>query len=109
MKAGALDFIEKPYDNEAMLAAIARGMALGGASAAREEERAQIARRLKSLSARERQVLSGLVAGSANKVIARDLDISPRTVEIYRAHVMSKMHAHSLSELVRMALTVGAA
>jgi two-component system response regulator FixJ len=109
MKAGVLDFIEKPYDNEAMLAAIARGMALGGASAAREEERAAIARRLESLSRRERQVLGGLVAGSANKVIARDLDISPRTVEIYRAHMMQKMQAHSLSELVRMALAVGAA
>ncbi len=63
--------------------------------------------RLAALSAREREVLEGLVAGKANKVIAFDLGISPRTVEIYRAHVMTKMNAGSLSELVRMALLAG--
>jgi two-component system, LuxR family, response regulator FixJ len=107
MKAGVLDFIEKPYDNEAMLDAIARGMALGGETAARDDERAEVLARADSLSTRERQVLAALVAGSANKVIARDLDISPRTVEVYRAHVMRKMQARSLSELVRMALAAG--
>ena len=67
----------------------------------------QFLHRIDGLTQRERQVLSGLVAGKANKVIARDLDISPRTVEIYRAHVMSKREAQSLSELVRMALVAG--
>ncbi len=107
MKAGVMDFIEKPFDDETMLAAIRKGFAALGESDAREGERAEFLRRIDSLSARERQVLSGLVAGKANKVIAYDLDISPRTVEIYRAHVMTKMQAHSLSDLVRMALVAG--
>jgi len=107
MKAGCLDFIEKPFDDETMLEAIRRGFAAEGESEARDGERAEFLRRIDSLSARERQVLSGLVAGKANKVIAYDLDISPRTVEIYRAHVMTKMQAHSLSDLVRMALVAG--
>jgi two-component system response regulator FixJ len=103
-----MDFLEKPFDDEAMLTAIRKGFAAQGESDARDGERAAFLRRIESLSARERQVLSGLVAGKANKVIAYDLDISPRTVEIYRAHVMTKMQAHSLSELVRMALVAGA-
>jgi two-component system response regulator FixJ len=107
MKAGVVDFIEKPYDDETMLGAIRSALARQGETRARDSERADIVRRLASLSPRERQVLEGLVAGKANKVIAYDLDISPRTVEIYRAHVMTKMQAHSLSELVRMALVAG--
>jgi two-component system response regulator FixJ len=109
MKAGAMDFFEKPYDNGIMLSAIATGLARQGESEAREDEKADFLSRYDRLSARERQVLRGLIAGSANKVIARDLEISPRTVEIYRANVMSKMQAHSLSELVRMALVTGLA
>jgi two-component system response regulator FixJ len=107
MKAGVMDFIEKPYDNEAMLAAIATGLAQQDECAARDEEKADFLRRLERLSGREQQVLHGVIAGGANKVIARDLEISPRTVEIYRANVMSKMQARSLSELVRMALVAG--
>ena len=107
MKAGVLDFIEKPYDDEVMLGAIRAALARAGESDVREGERAEFARRIESLSPRERQVLDGLVAGKANKVIAYDLDISPRTVEIYRAHVMGKMQARSLSEVVRMALVAG--
>ena len=90
-----------------MLAAIANGLASQEACEARDDERADFLRRLDRLSGRERQVLNRLIAGSANKVIARDLDISPRTVEIYRANVMGKMQARSLSELVRMALVAG--
>lgn len=109
MKAGVSDFIEKPYDDETMLGAIRAAMTRQGEGQARDEVRAEFLRRLESLSPRERQVLEGLVAGKANKVIAHDLDISPRTVEIYRAHVMTKTHAQSLSELVRMALVAGIA
>ena len=107
MKAGVMDFIEKPFDDELMLNAINKAMARQGETAARDDEKAELLRRIEMLSARERQVLGGLVAGKANMVIAYDLDISPRTVEIYRAHVMTKMQAQSLSELVRMALVAG--
>ena len=109
MKAGVIDFIEKPYDDETMLGAIRQALTRGDESQAQSDERAELVRRIESLSPRERQVLEGLVAGKANKVIAYDLDISPRTVEIYRAHVMTKMQAQSLSELVRMALVAGIA
>jgi two-component system response regulator FixJ len=104
MKAGVVDFIEKPYDDETMLAAIRSALEQRDADAARAEEKTAILQRIEALSPRERQVLQGLVAGKANKVIAYDLDISPRTVEIYRAHLMTKMSARSLSELVRMSL-----
>jgi two-component system response regulator FixJ len=109
MKAGVVDFIEKPYDDETMLGAIRQALARQDETQARSDERTELLRRVESLSTRERQVLEGLVAGKPNKVIAFDLDISPRTVEIYRAHVMTKMQAQSLSELVRMALVAGIA
>jgi len=109
MKAGVVDFIEKPYDDETMLRAIRTALERLDTEAARGGERAEFLGRIDALSPRERQVLDGLVAGKANKVIAYDLDISPRTVEIYRAHVMTKMQAQSLSELVRMALVAGVA
>jgi len=108
MKLGAADFIEKPFDDEALLAAI--GTALDR-SRQRERDDArlhELRARLGSLSAREREVLDGLVAGHPNKTIAYDLGISPRTVEVYRANVMTKMQAATLSELVRMALTADA-
>jgi two-component system response regulator FixJ len=109
MKSGAVDFMEKPFDDDAMLRAVRAALARHGEALEQGQERAAIRRRLATLSNRERQVLEGLVAGHANKRIAHELDISPRTVEIYRAHVMTKMEAASLSELVRMALIVGAA
>jgi two-component system, LuxR family, response regulator FixJ len=107
MKAGAADFFEKPFSDDAMLAAVRRALGSQREDRARETDRDAVRQRLTSLTARERQVLEGLVAGKANKNIAFDLGISPRTVEIYRANVMTKMNAASLSELVRMALSVG--
>jgi two-component system response regulator FixJ len=107
MKAGAADFIEKPFDDQVLLDALHTALAGRSSDTKRQAERAEIQERLGSLSARERQVLEGLVNGHANKVIAHDLGISPRTVEIYRANVMTKMNAPSLSDLVRMALLAG--
>jgi two-component system response regulator FixJ len=107
MKAGVSDFIEKPYDDEAMLGAIRGALERAGRAEAASAQRAEYRGRLDSLSTREGEVLLGLVAGKSNKVIAYDLDISPRTVEIYRAKVMSKMAARSLSELLRMYLAAG--
>jgi len=107
MKIGAADFLEKPFDDEALLASVKSALDRLKNDVQRETDRADLNNRLASLSAREREVLEGLVAGKANKVIAFDLGISPRTVEIYRAHVMTKMNAGSLSELVRMALLAG--
>ncbi len=107
MKAGAIDFFEKPFDDDLLLASVRTALGQVEQDAHREAERAQLHERLASLSNRERDVLEGLVAGKANKVIAFDLGISPRTVEIYRANVMTKMAARSLSDLVRMALAAG--
>jgi two-component system response regulator FixJ len=107
MKIGAADFLEKPFDDEVLLASVRAALSRLEMGTQRESERADLNNRLAALSAREREVLEGLVAGKANKVIAFDLGISPRTVEIYRAHVMTKMNAGSLSELVRMALIAG--
>jgi two-component system, LuxR family, response regulator FixJ len=107
MKVGATDFLEKPFDDNVLLASIRSALDRLQKDAQRETERADLNSRLAALSTREREVLEGLVAGKANKVIAFDLGISPRTVEIYRAHVMTKMNAGSLSELVRMALLAG--
>ena len=107
MKLGAADFLEKPFDDEAMLAAVRSALTRGDNERHRETERAEINERLASLSNRERDVLNGLVVGQANKQIAFELGISPRTVEIYRANLMDKMQAGSLSGLVRMALIVG--
>lgn len=106
MKSGAADFLEKPFDDERVLESVRAALEHRRAAGEIDSERAQISERLASLSQRERQVLDGLVAGLPNKTIAHDLGISPRTVEVYRAHVMSKMQAGSLSELVRMALRV---
>jgi two-component system response regulator FixJ len=108
MKFGAADFLEKPFDDEVLLASVRSALDRSEASAALETERAEIRARIATLTHREREVLDGLIAGHPNKIIAFDLEISPRTVEIYRANVMTKMKAGSLSELVRMALAAGA-
>jgi two-component system response regulator FixJ len=107
MKFGALDFLEKPFHDDAILDTVRAALNQQGADAKRETDRSEIMDKLASLSNRERQVLEGLVAGHANKTIAFDHGISPRTVEIYRANLMSKMQATSLSDLVRMALVGG--
>ena len=107
MKAGAADFLEKPFDDEVLLASVRSALKRHDGETKRQAERGQIESKLAALSNRERDVLGGLVAGRANKQIAFDLGISPRTVEIYRANLMNKMEAASLSDLVRMALTVG--
>jgi two-component system response regulator FixJ len=107
MKLGAVDFFEKPYDDEALLSSVRSALSRQEDDAKRTAAKGEIKARLAGLSPREREVLEGLVAGKPNKSIAHDLAISPRTVEIYRANVMTKMNAASLSELVRMALVGG--
>jgi len=107
MKLGAADFFEKPFDGDKMIAAVQSALSNCRKNADRDAERREVQDRLATLTPRERDVLKGLVAGNPNKVIAFDLGISPRTVEIYRANVMTKMKSGSLSELVRMALHAG--
>jgi two-component system response regulator FixJ len=107
MKIGALDFLEKPFDDEVLLASVRSALNQLDQDQRRQTERSDIQGRLETLSNRERDVLQGLVAGHANKQIAYDLGISPRTIEIYRANLMTKMQASSLSNLVRMALIAG--
>lgn len=110
MKAGALDFIEKPFSSQAILASVEAALARVKADRdgeARDPAAAAAAAKLESLSPREREVLQGLLVGLPNKSIAYDLAISPRTVEIHRARVMDKMGARSLSELIRLALAAG--
>jgi two-component system response regulator FixJ len=104
MKLGAADFVEKPFDDERLIGVVQAALA----GAPREADPSgEISARVASLSPRERQVLDGLVAGQSNKAIARTHDISPRTVEVYRANLMAKMEAASLSELVRLAMRAG--
>lgn len=106
MKVGALDFIEKPFRDDVLLEAVGRALArstsitAGEADAADENLRATF----ETLSPREREVLSGVILGKTNKMIARDFAISPRTVEVHRANVMTKTGARTLSDLVRMTL-----
>ncbi|MFL6846576.1 MAG: response regulator FixJ [Allosphingosinicella sp.] len=104
MRQGVADFLEKPFGDDAILEAIRGALARRRSDSEGQAERAAIRERLESLSPREGDVLEGLVEGHANKVIAFDLGISARTVEVYRANLMTKMKAGSLSELVRMAM-----
>ncbi len=102
MRQGVADFIEKPFSDDAILDAVRNALARAEGRDQLLAQKEQVLARLESLSPREREVLDGLIEGHANKVIAYDLEISARTVEVYRANVMTKMQAHSLSELVRM-------
>ena len=107
MKAGVSDFIEKPFNDEVLISALhaacERRKDKTGPAAARQAAELRLA----SLSPREREVLTGVVEGKLNKIIAFELDISPRTVEIYRANLMSKTGARNISELMRIALAAG--
>lgn len=107
MKIGAVDFLEKPFDDDHLLSAVRSALDKEADAVKRNAQISEIHDKLAALSNRERQVLEGLVAGHANKNIAFDLGISPRTVEIYRANLMTKMGASSLSDLVRMAMMAG--
>ena len=104
MKIGAADFFEKPFDDDLLVASVRAALQQREDQTKRGAERAEIEHRISTLSPREKDVLAGLIEGRANKQIAFDLGISPRTVEIYRANLMNKMRADSLSDLVRMAL-----
>ncbi|HUJ47276.1 MAG TPA: response regulator FixJ [Rhizomicrobium sp.] len=106
MKAGAVDFLEKPFEDTALLDSVRRALAHVSAAAAADADARTLQQRLAQLTERERQVLDLLVAGKPNKIVAHELSISPRTVEIHRARVMDKMAAKSLAELVRMTLSV---
>ena len=107
MKLGAVDFLEKPFEDERLTAMIEMALRQAEPAAKNEAISQDIAARVASLSPRERQVMEGLIAGLSNKLIAREYDISPRTIEVYRANVMTKMQANSLSELVRLAMRAG--
>lgn len=104
LHAGVSDFIEKPFTGEAILGAVQAALTKQQSRSEISSERDEIVRRLATLSGREREVMEGLVDGKVNKVIGHELDISARTVEVYRANVMTKMSAGTLSELVRMVM-----
>jgi two-component system response regulator FixJ len=107
MKLGAVDFLEKPFEDDRLVGMILASLRQDEDSAKIEAVTVDLVARIESLSPRERQVLDGLIAGRPNKLIARDFDISPRTIEVYRANVMTKMQAGSVSELVRLAIRAG--
>lgn len=107
MKLGAVDFLEKPFEDDRLTTMIESAIRRAEPAAKSEAIAQDISTRVASLSPRERQVMEGLIAGLSNKLIAREYDISPRTIEVYRANVMTKMQANSLSELVRLAMRAG--
>ena len=108
MKLGAVDFLEKPFEDDRLIGMIDAALKKAESDVKSEAIALEIVSRIEALSPRERQVMDGLIAGLSNKLIAREYDISPRTIEVYRANVMTKMQAGSLSELVRLAMRAGA-
>jgi two-component system, LuxR family, response regulator FixJ len=107
MKLGAVDFLEKPFEDDRLIGMVETAIHQAETAVKSEAITHDIAARIATLSPRERQVMDGLIAGLSNKLIAREYDISPRTIEVYRANVMTKMQANSLSELVRLAMRAG--
>ena len=107
MKLGAVDFLEKPFEGDRLIGMIDAALKMAEPDLKGNAATREIQSRIASLTPRERQVMDGLIAGLSNKLIARDYDISPRTIEVYRANVMTKMQAGSLSELVRLAMRAG--
>lgn len=107
MKAGVIDFIEKPFHDDHLIGSIRGALAAHGAADGPETRRQRAEGRLAQLSPRERDVLGGVVEGKLNKQIAFELEISPRTVEIYRANLMAKTGARNIAELMRIALAAG--
>ena len=108
MKLGAVDFLEKPFEDDRLIGMIDAALKQAENTVRSEAVTSDIAARVESLSPRERQVMDGLIAGLSNKLIAKEYDISPRTIEVYRANVMTKMQAGRLSELARLAIRAGA-
>ena len=106
MKQGAIDLLEKPFQADELISAVRRALAIGKDSQANEADTQDVLARLATLSARENEVLDRLIKGQHNNIIAYEMGISPRTVEVHRANVMKKTQAGSLSELVRMFLNV---
>ena len=109
MKSGAIDFIEKPFNDEVLLDAIRRALAFGEQQRSHQIEHRQIQQRLQHLTPREREVMVMVTEGRSNKEIANSLGVSAKTIEAHRARVMEKMQAGSLAELVRMVLSVNGA
>lgn len=107
IRAGAIDFIEKPYDHESLIGAVRSALDMETMTSTEDSQKTTIRERLATLTPAEKQVLDGLVAGHSNKTIALQLETSPRTVEVHRANVMTKMQAKSLAYLVRMTLLAG--
>ncbi len=107
MKLGAADFVEKPFEDDRLIGMIETALRQAEPGIRSEAITIEIQSRIATLSPRERQVMDGLIAGLSNKLIAREYDISPRTIEVYRANVMTKMQVASLSELVRLAMRGG--
>jgi FixJ family two-component response regulator len=106
MKSGAIDFIEKPFNDQLLLESIQRGLMINARQRRQEEDQQRVQVRMASLTARERDVLERVVAGKPNKIIASELGISARTVEVHRAHLMAKMGADSLAALTAMCVPV---
>ncbi len=106
LKAGAFDFIEKPFSDQVLLERIQQALQQDNSERSGERDRAEIERRAARLTARETQVFELVVSGKPNKVVASDLGLSQKTVEVHRAHVMEKMRAESFADLVKMAVTL---
>ena len=107
MKLGAIDFLEKPFEDERLIGMLKMALEQSIKNTKVVGDTVELAARFASLSPRERQIMEGLVAGLSNKMIAKEYDISPRTVEVYRANVMTKMQAANISELVKLAIRSG--